>query len=43
MAKPLESPLYAEYIMQNAKLHEAQAGIKISWRSINNHKYKWYH
>ena len=28
--------LYAEYIMRNARLHEAQAGIKIAGRSINN-------
>ena len=28
--------LYAEYIMQNAGLEEAQAGIKISRRNINN-------
>ena len=28
--------LYAEYIMQNAELDEAQAGIQIAWRSINN-------
>ena len=28
--------LYAEYIMQNARLDEAQAGIKIARRSINN-------
>jgi len=28
--------LYAEYIMQNAKLDEAQAGIKIARRHINN-------
>ena len=27
--------LYAEYIMQNARLDEAQAGIKISRRNIN--------
>ena len=27
---------YAEYIMRNARLDEAQAGIKISWRNINN-------
>ena len=27
---------YAEYIMQNAGLDEAQAGIKIAGRSINN-------
>ena len=30
--------LYAEYIMQNARLNEAQAGIKIA-RSINNLRY----
>ena len=28
--------LYAEYIMINAGLEEAQAGIKIAWRNINN-------
>ena len=28
--------LYAEYIMQNARLEEAQAGIKIARRNINN-------
>ena len=28
--------LYAEYIMQNAKLHEAQADIKIAGRNIHN-------
>ena len=27
---------YAEYIMQNAELGEAQAGIKIAWRNINS-------
>ena len=26
---------YAEYIMRNAGLEEAQAGIKIAWRNIN--------
>ena len=31
--------LYAEYIMQNAGLDEAQAGIKIAGRNINNLKY----
>ena len=31
--------LYAEYIMQNAGLDEAEAGIKISWRNINNPEY----
>ena len=30
---------YAEYIMQNAGLDEAQAGIKISRRNSNNHRY----
>ena len=28
--------LYAEYIMQNARLGESQAGIKIARRNINN-------
>ena len=28
--------LYAEYVMQNAGLDEAQAGIKIAGRNINN-------
>ena len=31
--------VYAEYIMQNAGLDEAQAGIKIAWRNINNLRY----
>ena len=31
--------LYAEYIMRNAGLEEAQAGIKITGRSINNLRY----
>ena len=31
--------LYAEYIMQNARLDEAQAGIKIAWRNISNLRY----
>ena len=31
--------IYAEYITQNAGLDEAQAGIKIDWRSINNLRY----
>ena len=30
---------YAEYIMRNAGLEEAQAGIKIARRSINNLRY----
>ena len=31
--------LYAEYIMRNAGLEEAQAGIKFAGRNINNLKY----
>ena len=31
--------LYAEYIMQNAGLDEAQAGIKVAGRNINNLRY----
>ena len=31
--------LYAEYIMRNAGLDEAQAGIKITRRNINNLRY----
>ena len=31
--------LYAEYIMQNARLDEAQAGIKIAGRNVNNLRY----
>ena len=31
--------LYAEYIMQNARLDEAQPGIKIARRNINNLRY----
>ena len=31
--------LHAEYIMQNARPDEAQAGIKISGRNINNLRY----
>ena len=30
---------YAEYIMRNARLDEAQAGIKIAGRNINNLRY----
>ena len=32
-------PLYAEYIMRNAGLEEAQARIKIARRNINNLRY----
>ena len=31
--------LYEEYIMRNAGLEEAQAGIKIAVRNINNFRY----
>ena len=31
--------LYAEYIMRDSRLDEAQAGIKIARRNINNLKY----
>ena len=31
--------LYAEYIMRNAVLDEAQAGIEIAWKKINNLRY----
>jgi len=31
--------LYAEYIMRNSGLNEAQAGIKIAGRNINNLRY----
>ena len=30
---------YAEYIMKNVGMEEAQAGIKIAWRNINNLRY----
>ena len=31
--------LYAEYIIQNARLEEVQTGIKIAGRNINNLRY----
>ena len=31
--------LYAEYIIQNTRLDEAQAGIKIARRNVNNLRY----
>ena len=31
--------LYMEYIMRNARLDEAEAGIKIAWRNISNLRY----
>ena len=36
---PCSFNLYAEYIMRNAGLDEAQAGIKISGRNINHLRY----
>ena len=33
------SNLHVEYIMRNARLDEAQAGIKIAGRNINNLRY----
>ena len=31
--------LYAKYIMQNTRLNEAEAGMKIAWKNINNLRY----
>ena len=39
MLSPCLFNLYAEYIMRNARLDEAQAGIKTAERSINNFTY----
>ena len=39
MLSPCSFNLYAEYIMQNSRLDEAQAGIRISRRNINNLRY----
>ena len=36
---PCSFNLYAEYIMRNAGLDEAQAGTKIAWRNISNLRY----
>ena len=36
MLSPCLFNLYAEYIMRNAGLEAAQAGIKIAGRNINN-------
>ena len=38
----LGSPRCAEHIMQNAKLNESQAGIKISGININDLRYSYY-
>ena len=40
MLSPCLLNLYAEYIMRNAGLEEAQAGIKIAGRNINNLRLK---
>ena len=39
MLSPCLFNLYIEYIMQNARLDEAQAGIKIARKNINNLRY----
>ena len=39
MLSPCLFNLYAEYIMRNAGLEEAQAGIQIAGRNINNLRY----
>ena len=39
MLSPCLFNVYAEYIMRNARLEEAQAGIKIARRNINNLRY----
>ena len=39
MLSPCLFNLYAEHIMRNAGLEEAQAGIKIAGRNINNLRY----
>ena len=39
MLLPCLFNLYAEYIMRNTGLDEAQAGIKIARRNINNFSY----
>ena len=39
VSSPCLFNLYAGYIMRNARLHEAQAGIKTAGRNINNLRY----
>ena len=41
MLSPCLINLYAEYIMRNAGLDEAQAGIMIARRNINNLRYAY--
>ena len=40
LSSPCLFNLYAEYIIQNARLDESQAGIKISGRNINKLRYE---
>jgi len=42
MLSPCLFNLYAEHIMQNARLNELQAGIKAAKRNINNLRYADY-
>ena len=39
MLSPCLFNSYAVYIMRNTGLEEAQAGIKIAWKNINNLRY----
>ena len=39
LGKEYIKAVYAEYIMRNARLDEAQAGTKIAGRNINNLRY----
>ena len=39
MLSPCLFNIYAEYITQNARLDEAQVGMKVEGRSINNLRY----
>ena len=39
MLSPSLFNLYAEFIMQNARLDEAQAGVKIAGRNISHLRY----
>ena len=39
ISSPCLFNLYAEYIVQNARLDEAQSGINIAFRNINNIRY----
>jgi len=41
MLSPCLFNLYAEYIMWNARMDEAEAGIKISGRNVNKLRYAY--